>query len=236
MSYAQNWNNVLSFVKIELGIPTNLLEIADNELIKLYKEHILSLFAQYSPAKNYAYITEANRLIKSAGSPQFMYKIPVPLGTYIVDILEAYPTRESSIVDMYGGSLIDSRSAMDLVIANSYIDAVRSLQVRNTWEFLPPDIMIFDKEIYACVVIYNTTHDVLNTIRPDLYHQLFKPLCLAYTKIWLAAQRSKFDNLSTPFGQLNLNWETLKSEGQTEKDNIIQELKALPPDILIEIS
>lgn len=233
---AQHWNNVLSYVKINLGVPINLLEISDDELIINLRDHVLSLFSQYAPAKAYAFLSGANQITGGQGSPRYMYKIPVPVGTYIIDILEAMPTKEVSIVDMYGGALINAQQAMDLVISNAYIDAVRSLQTRQTWEFLPPDVMVFDKETNACVVIYNTPHRTLDTVRPDLYHRAFKPLCLGHTKLWVASMRSKFENLSTPFGALNLNYDKLQTEGQTTIDNAIAILDTIPPDILIEVS
>ncbi|MCK9439484.1 MAG: hypothetical protein WC188_03965 [Candidatus Caldatribacteriota bacterium] len=232
---AQHWNDILDYVKLNLGVPINLLEINDTDLITHLRKHVLTLFSQTAPAKKFAMITSSNIINSGSGGPRYMYKIPVPEGTYIVDILEAMPTKEVSIVDMYGGALISAQAAMDLVISNSYIDAVRSLQVRQTWEFLPPDVMIFDQEITACAVIYNTQHEVLNTIRPDLYHRCFKPMCLGYTKLWIAAMRSKFEGLATPFGALNLNFNELKTEGQQAIDSAQAILDTIPPDILIEI-
>ena len=38
----------------------------------------------------------------------------------------------------------NSMSATDMVIANSYADAIRSINVRNTWDFIPPDTLILD--------------------------------------------------------------------------------------------
>ena len=233
---AQHWNNILSYIKINLGVPVNLLEIADDELILNLREHVLSSFSQYAPAKAYAFITGANQFWGGLGSPQYMYRIPVPEGTYIIDVLEAMPTKEVSVVDMYGGAIINAQAAMDLVISNTYIDAVRSLQARNTWEFIPPNIMIFDKETTSCVVIYNTPHVTLDTIRPDLYHRAFKPMCLGHTKLWIASMRSKFEGLTTPFGALNLNYDKLQQEGQTLIDAAQAVLDTIPPDLLIEVS
>lgn len=34
--------------------------------------------------------------------------------------------------------------AVDQVVANSYVDAIRSISVRQTWEFVPPDTLILD--------------------------------------------------------------------------------------------
>lgn len=234
---AQHWNNILRYIKINLGVPVNLLEISDDELILNLREHVLSSFSQYAPAKEYAFLTSSNQIHSGvAGSPRFMYKIPVPEGTYIIDVLEAMPTKEVSIVDAHGGSLINAQSAMDLVMTNTYIDAIRSLRARNTWEFIPPSTMVFDQMISGCVVIYNTPHTTLDTIRPDLYHRAFKPLCLGHTKLWIASMRSKFENLATPFGALNLNYDKLQSEGQILIDNAQTILDTIPPDVFIEVS
>lgn len=236
MNQGQNWNDCLEYSKLLLGVPVNLLEIPDDELIGYLRNQVLTLFSQYAPFTKYAYLTDANRVSGPAGSPIYKYKIPVEPGTYIVDVFAAYPTKDISVIDMYGGALINAQAAMDLVIANSYIDAVRSMQTRNTWEFFPPDIIVFDLETLASVVVYHVPHTVLNTIRPDLYQRCFKPLCLAFTKLWVSAMRSKFENLATPFGPLNLNYDRLASEGQTEREAIIQILETIPPDVLIEVS
>lgn len=38
----------------------------------------------------------------------------------------------------------NTMGAIDQVIANSYADAIRSIGVRNTWDFIPPDTLILD--------------------------------------------------------------------------------------------
>ena len=234
---AQHWNDILDYVKVELGVPVNLLEITDDDLIKQLKDHVLTLFSQYSPHDQWTYLDKNNVITGLvAGSPMYAYRIPVDPGTYIVDILEAYPTKEISIIDMYGGAIINAQAAMDLVISNSYIDAVRSLTTRQTWEFVPPDVLIFDKELGACVVKYQIPHKVLTTVRPDLYHKALKPMCLGRTKMWIASMRSKFENLATPVGQLNLSFEKLQSEGKETWDTAVNILETLPPKILIDVS
>ena len=64
---------------------------------------------------------------------------------------------------------------------------------------------------------------------------MFKKLCLANVKIWLAAMRSKFENLTTPFGTISLNYEVLKQEGNQEKEEVMQLLNMIPPDFLIHV-
>ena len=43
---SQSWNNILSYIKLGLGAPLNLLEFSDEELIQNLKEHVLPFFSQ----------------------------------------------------------------------------------------------------------------------------------------------------------------------------------------------
>lgn len=103
-------------------------------------------------------------------------------------------------------------NAMDLVIANSYADAMRSISVRNTWEFIPPKTLILDLSLSDwsstaggfVVCNYTTQHVNLDTIEPDFYQLAFKKLCLGNVMVWLSSIRSKYENLATPFGTLRL--------------------------------
>ena len=230
---AQHWNDIIEYIKINLGAEINMIELSDDEMIRYLKNQVLSYFSQYSPHKKYLLVTAACQLPFKVGQPQYRYKLPVPEDEYIIDILEVSLDDQETILDTFS---FDYFGCLDTVQANSFIDAIRSIHVRNTWEFLPPDILQFDQEIKACVVEYNVEHDVLTTVKPDVYHIIFKPLCLANVKLWIASMRSKYEGLQTPFGNINLNWQQLQQEGLQEKEKAEQMLLSLPPDKLIEIS
>ena len=53
--------------------------------------------------------------------------------------------------------------------------------------------------------------------------------------IWLAAIRSKYENVSTQFGPLNLNWQKLQDEGRQYLEEANQFLASIPPDKIIEV-
>lgn len=240
---SQSWNNILSYIKLGLGAPLNLLEFSDEELIQNLKEHVLPFFSQYSPAKKYVLISDANRIYGGSGQPQYMYKIPKPIDEPIIDLLDVYFAPYGLLSEEYGMYPFNHQGAIDMVIANSYIDAIRSIGVRQTWEFVPPNILILDLglEDYSmssgstCVVFYATIHKDLTTIEPDFYTLAFKKLCLGQTMLWLAALRSKYENLATPFGQIPVNWQMLQDNGQRLLDEANQFLSSIPPDKLIEI-
>ncbi len=231
---AQNWNDVLEYIKVNLGAEINLIELSDDKIIKYLRNQVLSYFSQYSSKKNYLMINRYVNLIQhKTGQPQYQYKLPIREDEYIIDILDVYIMSSETVLNTFS---YDYYGAIDSVMANSYIDAIDSIQPRNTWEFVPPDVLIFDLEIESAIVVYATEHDVLETIRPDFYHIMFKPLCLANVKLWLSSMRSKYEGLQTPFGAINLNWQELKQDGLQEKEKVEQMLAAIPPDKLIEIS
>jgi len=231
----QNWNDILKYVKINLGVPFNKLEITDDDLVDLLRDQVLPLFSQYAPRKNFKAITDNNLMATGSGQPMCQYKIPLDPEEYIIDVLNFYFSKNGSILDIVTPLIGSPEQAIDTLIYNSYIDIVKSMQVMNTWEFLPPDILIFDMSIGYGILEYNTVHQELKTIEPDKYHIMFKKLCLANVKIWLAAMRSKFENLTTPFGTISLNYEVLRQEGNQEKEEVMQLLNMIPPDFLIHV-
>lgn len=233
---AQTWNDVLEYIKIHLGVPVNILEISDEDIIRLLKNQVLPIFSQFSPRKKFGKIDNTNRHVGSfKAQPQWEYKIPLDADEYIIDIRDVYAGREPAILDTFGGSVLSSLDVIDVVMANSFTDAIRSMTTRQSWEFLPPNILLFDKPFRIGIIEYYTVHTSLTTIEPDKYHLYFKKLCLANIKLWVSSMRSKFDQLNTPAAQLQLNWERLETQGNQEKDEVMQALNLLPTDFLIYI-
>ncbi len=239
--YSQSWSSILKYIKRELGTGIQLLEKSDDDLIEGLYEDCLALFSQYSPHKDYCFITQ-NDLITTAlsGQPRYRYKMPIPNDITVIDILEVLPNSGGGGFSELGLAedieITSAENMIDIVIANAYSDAAHSLGVRNTWEFKEPNIIIMDQNTYRAAVIYNTTHESPKTVRPDLYNTTFKPLCLGYAQKWIAAVRSKFENVATPFGQINLNWQKLETDSQTNIQTAMEKLELVPPDRLLEIS
>ena len=230
----QTWNNLLDFIKINFGL-INKLEISDDDLVKYIKSQVLPFFSQYRGRKKFRELSAVNRIQSLSGQPLYQYRIPLDPDEYIIDILNFSFSKNTSLIDVTTPLINSPEGAIDTLIYNSYIDIIKSMQAKNTWEFLAPDILIFDFDFGYGILEYTAPHTDLRTIEPDNYQLIFKKLCLANVKIWIAANRSKFDNLTTPFGVMNLNWEALKAEGVQEKEEATQLLNILPPDFLINI-
>lgn len=232
---AQTWNDVLEYVKINLGVPVNLLEISDDEIVGVLKRQVLPLFSQYTPRKKFGLIRPQDKIHHKEGEPQWQYRIPLEVDEYVIDIRDVYAGRHPEILDTFANRALRSTDVMEVAMANTFSDIIRSMSTVQSWEFLPPDILVFDKEFRYGVIEYFVVHPNPSTIEPDKYHIYFKKLCLAQVKLWLAAMRSKFDQLTTPAAQLQLNWERLQSEGTEERREVLEGLNLLPTDFLIYI-
>jgi hypothetical protein len=233
---ARTWSNVLSFVKLHLGVPVNELEITDTELVKFFEEHVLSEFSQYSPKDAYVLITASNLKQHVSGAPAYSYTIPLESDD-IVDVQEMFSTNNSFQAYQNSNTVVGMSGAMttiDTLIDSTYADISTFLGPKQTYFFEPPNTVIMDFEITnGTILLCNVVHTSLDTIRPDLYDTVFKKMCVAYTKIWIAAQRSKFENLATPAGQLNLNFADLAAKGEAEYASCIDKLNRLLPDKLL---
>ena len=159
------------------------------------------------------------------------------MGGCVIDILDAFAgdSSDSFIFDEFGNSVINSDSMIDVVIANVYTDMAKYLQVRNTWEFLQPNLISWDEEVQSCAIIYNTIHKTPNTIRSDYYHSTFKKLCLGNVQKWICALRSKYEDLSTPFGTIKVNWQKLEADSEKNIQEAQVSLDLAPLDKFLEI-
>lgn len=110
--------------------------------------------------------------------------------------------------------------------------------------FYHPDILSIDVALSdwsanangLVVCNYTTIHKNLDTIEPDFYTLCFKKMCLGQMMIYISALRSKYENLTTPFGGINLNFQSLYDQGTRIIEECNSFLSTIPPDKLLEIS
>jgi hypothetical protein len=247
----QNWNDILNYIKRNIGIKFNQLELTDEEIVDGLKNDVLPLFSQFVPLKKQTYIS-SNDLVekRSFGSGLWIYKLPVD--EQIIDITNAFPNEYYSS-DKYTDPFYDTKYSRENIRQNRisssdpqgiemffadqvYSDILAYASPRNTWKPILPDKIEFDFEIYSAIIEYDTVHTELQTIYSDMYQMVFKPLCLGNTQIWLANLRSKFQDLTSPIGNIRLNFERLEQSGRETIEKTMTILEGLPPDHLVEVS
>jgi len=250
----QTWNNLLNYIKRNTGAKLNLLEMNDDEIIEGLQEDVMPLFSQYSPLKKYCVIGPPQRVeFQRDGDTQWKYELPVPKNEYIIDVHEVYMSSTSEHDPFYGtkyssdaipGSVrlygygstgVYGGGMIDVVIDNEYFSMMNSLTAKNTYEFTPPRTIRFDQQITVACVVYNTVHEDPSTLNPDFYHIMFKPLCLGHTLKWIAALRSKYENVSTPMGEVRLNWQKMEQDAERLLQETQQRMDQILPDHFISI-
>lgn len=238
---AQSWSLLLDFIKLELGAPLNFVEISDDEIVKIIKEQVLPVFSQYSPLNKWVLVSDKDQIDPVAGQPRYRYKVPVDKDDFIIDILEVISSSYSMLSSDYGLVPTSAASVQDFVIANSYIDALRSCCVKQAWTFDKPNILTMDISLadYSMtasrfiVVNYTTFHRSPETIQSDLYFLVFRKMALAYIMRVIAKMRSKYEGISTPFGQIPINWQTMLDESRQMTEECHMFLNTIPPDRLL---
>ena len=81
---AQTWNNVISYIKIKLGVPVNSIELTDDQMIEFLEEHILQRFSEEFPVNKWVHLDSSARVSQDTSLPdnqgashiEFSYKLP----------------------------------------------------------------------------------------------------------------------------------------------------------------
>ncbi len=227
----QNWNHLIKYIKQKMGVPTNLLELSDTDIIDYIKENVLPEISVYLHNDIYFRISDKDR--DSTGIYENTYYIPVPDDIILVDVYEAYiNTRNVSIGQLTSAYLtLDPR---DTVMQNTLASMFQSLQMIQEYIFEQPNIIKFGIPVYGDLILHcRSIYQDVSKIPIDFYHEIFKKKCLAEIMLLVVAQRKKYEGLTTPFGQINLNIQDLQNEAQSILTEIESKCDAMPPEYLV---
>jgi hypothetical protein len=239
MAY-QNWNNLLGFIKSKLGASVNFLEFSDEDIVNHIKEQTLPSFSQFHPLRGWRLIDASHR-IPADSITEFnneTYRLPVDITTrQIVGVRQIYHTPDRILTQMFSiGRHTLFADPRDVVMTNTFSDMIAFLQPVQSFHFEPPDIIRLSLEIETQGVILeiNFVHDKLETIPVDTYNSYFKKMALKDICENLIAVRSKYENMQSQFGEINLNIQYLENLKQKLEEELREEEQWTPPDILIK--
>lgn len=255
----QNWNNIIRYIKRKLGVPLNFLELTDTDIRDIIAEDVLPAFSQYIGRPGWFRLgpqhlvgtddlatEEDESVFVDGGRRNYymseVYQIPVPEDMFVVDVQELYWPQYFGATSGIDAELIQSMgmlsmNPMDQAILNVYSDIQKSMMTVPTYRFIPPSKIQLDISLNGKSIIIETkmVHSDFTTIPSDMYHEIFKPWALAEVLDNVIQLRKKYRNLSTPFGEINLNWEELQTRHDTIKQTIQEKVDSLPPDKLVHV-
>lgn len=228
----QTWENVLNFIKLNLGADVQKLEFSDDRIIEIIKEHSLMEFSMFESYTRYYKMTSLHIISES---PFLIYEFKEDFPYKILEL-----RRRIDQVFNYGDMLTIPTSAnlVDTLVRQNYLDMSSITRADNSIVFDPPNrIRVFEPSINTeyqreFIIEVGVAHDSPLTISPGVY-DLFRDLALGDIMIFLAKIRTKFNNFNTPFGTVTLDAEQLLQEGKDIKARVIQELKTCPPEQIL---
>jgi hypothetical protein len=236
----QNWNKLIKYIKLHLGAPSAMLEMTDQEIQEYILDNCLPEISAFDSDYFYCkigiedkYTTKFPDNLSSHDKilSKYKYVLPLPRNIIVLDIYDIYKTSSTSILTgMLTQSTYMISNPADVVMNNQLTTMINSLKKIEIFKFIRPNIVELNYEISNYVIAQcNTMYTDLNRMPSDTYHEIFKKKCLGEIKLILAAKRSKFESLATPFNDIKINWNELKSDATQLLDEVSNKLDGMPP-------
>lgn len=236
-----NWNNVLVYIKGRLSLPSTFIEKGDAEIREWIKNVTIPEFSNYFPDEEYTSVITNNANYLVPGKT-YHYRFFDEEGCTIYGIKECYFNLGDDLLS--GHPIMGSFSFDDLRCWSLEVFKSRFFkpfaQWNKSYRFFHPNIVrvLPDGSVDNFVVNYEREqpHDLRKI--PPVMKRLFMDLCLADIMLWIGGIRTHYGGgrLTTPFGEIPLEGDTLKSEGQELRREVMEKLEenSLPP-IVIDI-
>jgi hypothetical protein len=234
-----NWNKVLLFVKGRVSLPSSFIEKADKQLIEWVTEISIPTFSKYVP--------DWERCVVNPGLPYNQTDKTNIYRFYDPEDLPIYGTRNfywdgsgnfATGHPVVGPTTFEGMKDWALEVFKS-----KMLKPFSYWSytgrFIRPNKVQVLPTINSCFVVEyerEQPHDLRKI--PNEHTRNFMDLALSDVMLWLGSMRSMYGDgrIQTPFGEIPLNGDSLKTEGQELQRETIEKLKDESlPGVVIDI-
>ncbi|MCK9556060.1 hypothetical protein M0R36_09640 [bacterium] len=222
----------LRYIKNTLALPFNKIELTDDKIWEYLIDFTIPEFSSYWPDKRIIGYNFTD-LTNHAMVP-YNYYFRDPEGNSVLSVLEIIPSHDVVVQKHpYIGILNFEQSV-------PYVESIEEAGLMYrfgyytfSFEFIHPNIIRVSGAIpTTSAIIYERVHPSdLYTIDGHM-EKYFLKFCLADIKILLGNIRTKFQNLTTPYGEIPIN-AGIKDEGMTEKREVIEILDTKVPNLTI---
>ena len=224
------WDNLISYIKLELGADINKLEFSDTRMMEIIREHSLMELSQILPQQEFVKMSNKNLVSRSIHR---RYKIPTK--SHVIDINEIF-VDSSYVYQQTADTAPTELEALDLFQSNNYqFDLGRSLSSVTTFKLIAPnhvDILTNQANSDAInngfILELNIKHTDVSTVPMDLYSD-FRDLALGDIMTFLGRLRTKYQGLNTPYGVVNTRGDEMVQEGKELRRNALERLRYTPP-------
>lgn len=236
-----NWDNVLNYVKGRLSLPSTFIEKTDKEM----KDWIINVtipdFSNYYPDVEYASVIAGSSNHTIPGKTNW-YRFFDDEDLPIYGIKECYFDIGDDYITGHppvGVFSFDNLGCWALDVFKSRFFKPFSYWYK-TYKFIPPNQVrvLPDAQGQNFVVEYERQQPEDLRRIPAGMKRLFMDLCYADVGLWIASIRSHYGDgrISTPFGEIPLSAQSLQSECNDLRREVLEKLidDTIPP-IIIDI-
>ena len=220
---------ILQYIKMQGGLNDGIIEIQSEDLLSYFKIFTLSEFSRYIPdVQEFSINTKTQQKV---GNKKNSIYIQLPLEYAERELLNISEVRSSSNVYALFGHDITGLHSFEGLQSSILNNIQQNMQYKNstfnfTYQFKHPNILTLnpfqsDEKLY---IKQEITHSQDFSSIPLDYEFIFLDLQLQDQKIMIGRKRKKYENMETPFGQIQINTEIL-DEGMNSKREILDELK-----------
>ncbi len=232
-----NKSKVIYFVKARLGFPHVAIELSDEDIWDYIKMFTLDEFSKYKP--------DVHEMILNLRDPNNrtpdvkVFLLHEPDGCRIMNVVTViYPESDLWVQGYPYQAPLTSYGALpnDVLAAEQAETTEQFSRMNPSFNFTEPNRLRLYRSLLPerVVVRYERVQpDNLMYINSE-YEPEFLYLCLADIMTLCGNIRSKYSNLSTPFGEIPINGDMV-SAGEQLKSNVISRLETLWPNVAIYV-
>jgi len=226
---------VLDYIKRNLGFPVMQIEISDDDIINYVKNYTLPFFSRYKPLEKYTVIDlEKNPDLQIDDTT---FKIPPDPNHKLLAVTEVIPSMAAYMVSGFPINPFPTWQTLP----NYLLQMTKALTARKyslyqfTFQFIRPDkIKILPKLGESFYLLFATFVHTFETIHTD-WERHFLDLALADICDYIASLRVKYQNYSTPYGDINLNWDYFQNRANEIRQRVLDDLRKTKSLVYVKV-
>lgn len=233
-----SWQTVLTYIKGRLSLPSGFIEKSDQDIINWITITTFQDFSDYFPDVEWTYVNPRQPKYLHESKKHHFYFFDEE-GLDIYGIKECYFSGGDDFITGHppmGAMSFEGLKWWGLEVFKSRFFKPFSY-FSKTYLFIYPNIVRVLPECKEPFVIEyerQQPHDLRKV--PNALQREFMDLSLANVMVWLGGMRSHYGDgrITTPWGEIPLNGDTLKQEGNDLRDKTIDILRdeTLPPVLI----
>lgn len=225
MATVINWNNTVNYIKAQLGAQVNQLEIDEYDIVNIIETITMPEFCSYVNYEDFIY---GDKLVEDTSYQVRPSALIKDYDRQIFEIKDIYFPRYviASFQIPYMAS-----DTIDFAMDNYATSIPKSMVPIRNWEFIRPNRILFNfpglaavPEISKIVVRVGAAFKNPNEIEPSMYKQ-FRKLAAADVIDYVISLRTKYQNLTTPQGQINMDLSRLEQKATQLRQEAVSVLE-----------